>query len=271
MKPQDSNKRIKALLKESLPLPDDDATEQRRLNDFRKPKFGSKGMATTLSSLAWHSARWAALAANAGDFAKAEKLLAEAFRRAYWARAVVQKEVPSTLSVILLEAFVRGSGLTTLTALMRDIGAAPDPDRLFQFPRWALRLVEWDGAPSLFDDSPYSDGGTRISDHTLLDEVVRVMCTWHLQVALREPGFSPFMFDPYIALPVEVFAWVKRRERLGLPVPALNHPLLTTPIAKIPLTPVDLAPKGHELIEPLLARCVKENVLTAEQIARMSE
>ena len=271
MKPQDSKKRIKTLLRESLPLPDDDATEQRRLNDFRKPKFGAKGMATTISSLAWHSARRASVAANAGDFAKAEKLLAEAFRRAYWARAVLQKEVPSTLSVILLEAFVRESGLTTLTALMRDMSAGPDPDRLFQFPRWALRLVEWDGGPLLFDDSPYFDDGTPITDHTVPDEVVRVMCTWHLQVALREPGFSPFMFDPYIALPVEVFAWVKRREQLGLSVPALDHPLLTTPVAKIPLTPVDLAPKGHELIEPLLDRCMKEGVLTAEQIARMSE
>lgn len=266
-----ANRRLKKLLKDALPRPDQAAQEQRRLADFHRPKFGAKGMAVTLTSLAWHSADRAHVAANAGDAKGAEAELSEAFRRAYWSRAVLQKEVASTLSVIMLEAYVRGCGLQTLMSILKRELEPGDPHKLFGFASWALRLVEWDGPSPLFQDSPYLDEGAPAATDRSPEAVLQVMCTWHLQVALREAGFSPFMFSPYIVLPVEVLAWSKKREQVGLPVPALDHPLLGTPIAKTPLPKIELAPKGHELLEALFARCLKDGVLTAGQIDAMSD
>ncbi|MBK6515263.1 MAG: hypothetical protein IPM79_36215 [Polyangiaceae bacterium] len=261
-------KRLEKLLKEALPSPDSAKEEADDLKEFRRAKFGSKGMASRLAPLGWHAAGRAALAANDGDLVTAESELAEAFRRVFWSRVVVQQVEPNTLAPLMLEAAVRGSGRAALEAIMRRIlGQRGARDPLYSFARWALRLLEWEGTTPLFEDSPYVGEGAATTESTPSGAIVDVMCAWHLQVALRESGFSPFMFMPYIVLPVEVFAWVKRREQLGSAVPALDHPLLKTAIATVPLGKIDLAPKGHELIEPLLARCVKEGVLTSEQIA----
>lgn len=266
-------RKLKRLLKDASPTPQQEVQESRRLADFRqsKQKFGAKGMTSTLGSLAWDSSRRAVSAASNGDLLTAEAELGEGFRRAYWSYAIVQKAVPSTLSAVLLQAFVRGSGAATLVDILRRELEPGDPHRLFGFATWALQLIGWDGSIPLWDGSPYFEQGVQLSNQTAPESMLQAMCIWHLQVAQREAGFSPFYFTPYTILPVEVFAWAKKREELGLGVPTLNHPLLTNPVAKIPLPKIDLAPKGHELIEPLLARCVKEGVLTAEQIAAMSK
>lgn len=264
--------RLRSLLKLSAPRPDQRTSEAGDLEEFRRAKFGGKGMASRLRTLGSHSARRAVDEATAGRVERATSELSEAFIRRYWSSAIVGAADPNTAAAQMLEAMIRTTGSSKMTAVVRNALPSEDRGGLYTFARWALSLADWDGRSPLFAISPYVSEDPRTPlDAAPAEVALQQMCEWHLRVALREKDYSPFMFQPHILLPVEVFAWAKRREQLGLTVPAFESPLLQTPIAKIPLPRVELAPKDHPLIQPLLARCLKDGVLTAEQIEEMSE
>ena len=71
-KPEDSQRRLKKLIKEALPRAKDTLEEKRELDEFHRPKFGAKGMASSLSSLALYPARRAVEAAHHKNAAVAE-------------------------------------------------------------------------------------------------------------------------------------------------------------------------------------------------------
>jgi hypothetical protein len=78
-------------------------------------------------------------------------------------------------------------------------------------------------------------------------------CDYHARQARRDEIFSEFTFFPSDLFPAEILAVYRVRRDLRLPTPEVQHPILSTPLARppasIPLTPDDVLDRVMTAVE----------------------
>jgi hypothetical protein len=75
-------------------------------------------------------------------------------------------------------------------------------------------------------------------DETALAKAMTAACDYHCLRSFNDPnGFPEFAWEPYNVFPVDILAIQRVRRDLGLKTPTIEHPLLDTPLTKIPATP----------------------------------
>lgn len=72
------------------------------------------------------------------------------------------------------------------------------------------------------------------SDDKQLAEGISELCDYHLEQTRESLPLPEFIHIPYYLFPVEVLAIARIRSNLGLPMPVISHPLLSTPLAIAP-------------------------------------
>jgi hypothetical protein len=80
-----------------------------------------------------------------------------------------------------------------------------------------------------------------------LEDAINTICDYHLSHAIEPKGYDIHEFHraPFTLLPVEILALRTVREKLGLPMPEVEHPLLTTRLMKnLPRT----LPEVHDVL-----------------------
>ena len=79
---------------------------------------------------------------------------------------------------------------------------------------------------------PYADIFNHWNNPGNLAPAIFAACEYHLQQAVEPKGYEIHEFNraPFTLLPVEILALRSVRERLGLPMPEVDHPLLTSPL-----------------------------------------
>jgi hypothetical protein len=89
-------------------------------------------------------------------------------------------------------------------------------------------------------------------------------CDYHLDHATYSDADKEFLTAPYDLFPVDIVAIARVREKQGLPMPELDHPLMKTPLAKPP--PNDVRPRmpPDPLLDAVIAKARKEGFLPAE-------
>lgn len=79
---------------------------------------------------------------------------------------------------------------------------------------------------------PYADIFNHWNSPDNLASAISAACDYHLQRAIEPKGYEIHEFNraPFTLLPVEILALRSVREKLGLPMPEVDHPLLTSPL-----------------------------------------
>jgi hypothetical protein len=97
-------------------------------------------------------------------------------------------------------------------------------------------------------------------DERALPEAIAGACDYHLEQTL-ESGYGEFYFSPYRLFPADILVIGHIRRKLGLPMPEVFHPLLDTPLAKVP--PAAERPRmgPDPLFEEVLARAKKDGLI----------
>ena len=79
-------------------------------------------------------------------------------------------------------------------------------------------------------------------------------CDYHLAQSRRLTGYPPFVQSPYEMFPVDILAIAIVRRDLGLEMPKVEHPLLSTPLATPP--PREQRPRMGS--DPLLEQVIQK-------------
>lgn len=119
-----------------------------------------------------------------------------------------------------------------------------------RFGRFVLRLVAqlegWpepvfpkERFPTKTFDVPLNDelrSTWDITDLTRLSGVWLAACDWHTHQSREANNKEYFDFDglEWACFPVEILMLMRLRERAGLPNPELDHPLMNSPLGKLP-------------------------------------
>lgn len=106
---------------------------------------------------------------------------------------------------------------------------------------------------SVLASSPYSAIFIHWEAPDELASAIAAACDYHLSRAVEPRGYEIHEFNraPFTLLPVEILALRSVREKLGLRMPEVDHPLLNSPLVRnLPLT----LPSAHdELLDELKA------------------
>jgi len=98
-------------------------------------------------------------------------------------------------------------------------------------------------------------------DEAALANAVSAACDYHLEQT-REAGYPEFYFPPYRLFPADILVIGTVRRKFGLSMPEVFHPLLDTPLAKVP-PPTERPRMGVDpLFDEVLARATKDGLLT---------
>jgi hypothetical protein len=88
------------------------------------------------------------------------------------------------------------------------------------------------------------------------------MCAWHLKEGTSQKDYAPFLFGAFPLLPIEAKLWNERRLEFGQEPAESSHPLLHTPVARLPLAPIDPLPDGHPLLGIAAERILADGLAT---------
>lgn len=103
------------------------------------------------------------------------------------------------------------------------------------------------------DMTPYDRALDAWADEVAFAAAFLEICEFHGSHVRKED--DPFHWPPYTVFPGEILALVRVRRELGLSVPLVEHPLLSTPLAVVP----DPVPRREhdELLEEVVSACVR--------------
>lgn len=89
-------------------------------------------------------------------------------------------------------------------------------------------------------------------------------CDYHLAQSVDAQEHRQFVWAPYDLFPVDILAIARVREKQGLPMPEVDHPLMQTPLAKPP--PNDVRPHmpPDPLLDAVIEKARKQGFLPAE-------
>ncbi|TKD03380.1 hypothetical protein [Polyangium fumosum] len=89
-------------------------------------------------------------------------------------------------------------------------------------------------------------------------------CDYHLDEAVYSDANKEFLTSPYDLFPVDILAIAAVRAKQGLPMPELDHPLMQTPLAKLP--PNNTRPRmpPDPLLEAVIEKARKQGFLPAD-------
>jgi hypothetical protein len=99
-------------------------------------------------------------------------------------------------------------------------------------------------------------------DDAALVGAVSAACDYHLEQTLEKAPYPEFFCgSPYYLFPADILVIGVVRRKLGLPMPEVHHPLLDTPLAKVP--PPEGRPRmgPDPLFEEVLARAKKDGLI----------
>lgn len=99
-------------------------------------------------------------------------------------------------------------------------------------------------------------------DESALGDALRQACDYHLEQTLERSPYPEFVWIPYRVFPADILAIEAVRRDLGLSTPAIDHPLMATPLAKVP--PPESRPRMEPdpLLEEVLVRAKQEGLIT---------
>ncbi len=80
-------------------------------------------------------------------------------------------------------------------------------------------------------------------------------CDYHVRQARRDEIFSEFTFFPSDLFPAEILAVCRVRRDLRLPTPEVQHPVLTTPLAR---PPASIPPTPDDVLDRLMTAVEEE-------------
>jgi hypothetical protein len=98
------------------------------------------------------------------------------------------------------------------------------------------------------------------SEDRLAQSISRI-CDYHLEQTRESLPLPEFVHIPYYLYPVEVAAISRIRERLNLPMPQVVHPLLATPLAATPRTPMTSILEEDEAARELISKAEQNGFL----------
>jgi len=262
----DPKKRIARLFKDAIANPN--KLERSDLADLSNKKTPVVLLPLCLRRLAVYAGHRCLASAHAGDEAAARLHLDESFRLRLWANS--PSEDANTTAATLAEASCRGQGVVRMRADVAQKLSESKPPKLFLFAKWVLALCEWQGAlGGDLVDNPFAVPPE--TGESAPGAVVDAMCAWHLKEGTSEKDYAPYLFGAFPLLPVEVMLWRKRRLELGRTVADSDHPLLHTPVARLPLSPVDPLPVSHPLLGLVAERLLGEGLASREWLAEVTE
>ena len=93
------------------------------------------------------------------------------------------------------------------------------------------------------------------SNQAELRSALGEVCDYHLEQSWTARGYPPFVHTPYQMFPVDILAIARVRRDLGLVMPAVEHPLLSTPLATLP--PSEQCPRMPRP-DPLLEKVIQK-------------
>lgn len=99
-------------------------------------------------------------------------------------------------------------------------------------------------------------------DDAALSRALSDACDYHLEQTLDRSPYPEFVWPPYMLFPVDILVVGEIRRRLGLTTPQVDHPLLNTPLAKVP--PPEQRPRmgPDPLLDEVMARARQDGLIT---------
>ena len=99
-------------------------------------------------------------------------------------------------------------------------------------------------------------------DDAALSRALLDACDYHLEQTLDRSPYPEFVWPPYMLFPVDILVIGEIRKRLGLSTPRVDHPLLDTPLAKVP-PPAERPRMGPDpLLDEVMARVKQDGLIT---------
>ena len=96
--------------------------------------------------------------------------------------------------------------------------------------------------------------------------------TWRVSGRKAGAGYVGTEFQWYGRFPVEILFIFRLREELGLPNPALNHPLMNTALGKLPTLSETKGKRNlGELVGPVIAKFRSEGYDDKKVLAKLEK
>jgi hypothetical protein len=98
-------------------------------------------------------------------------------------------------------------------------------------------------------------------DDAALASAVSAACDYHLEQTMEKSPYPEFFCFPFMLFPADILVIGAVRQKLGLSMPEVSHPLLDTPLAKVP-PPGERPRMGADpLFDEVLARAKKDGLI----------